>query len=79
MQLNWHCQAVSYILSGQPLTKTLTEMIEGGSSHSEVEQPISLCPVVTYMLPPSNTLWLDPDVPVKDKKNNNNKNYVQMP
>jgi len=54
-------------------------MIEGGSSHSEVEQPISLCPVVTYMLPPSNTLWLDPDVPVKDKKNNNNKNYVQMP
>ncbi len=43
-------------------------MNECAFSHSEIQQPLSVSPVIIDMLPPILTAWTDPDSPLGRKK-----------
>ncbi len=47
--------------------QNFTEMTEGGFFHSEIEQPVSVCPGVLGVMPPSIATWFDPDFPINNK------------
>lgn len=71
MNLYREWSSVSGVLAGQIGPKNTTEMNECASSHSEIQQPLSVSPVIIDKLPPILRGWIDPDCPVgkAEKKN----------